>query len=690
MSEPLVIVGIDIGGTFTDIAALDPADGRLRIAKVPTDPRQPAIGLIDGLEMLRNGNAGSVAEVRHGTTIVTNALLEGNFAATGLLCTRGFRDVLETRRLWREHLFGYDCERPATVIPRRLRREIVERIGPGGEILVPLDEATVRAAAARFREAGVASIAVAYLFSFRNPAHEQQTRDILAEELPGIPVTISSEILPEVHEYERTSTTALNALLRPVIERYLATARASLAHAGVRTPLRIVRSDGALMGPEFAAKEPVRLVNSGPAAGVIGAARLGAQLGWRNIVTLDMGGTSTDVALVWEGEPMRVFETDIAWNIPIRSTQMDIRSIGAGGGSLVGIDTGGVLAVGPKSAGADPGPVAYGRGGTQATLTDALLILGVLPEALLGGRLLLDRAAAADAFATALPQFPTPEEAASAVFELTLQKMAVLMREVTVTRGYDPRDCVLFCYGGAGAVFALDLARELEMATVYVPPAATVFSAVGATLSCVAYEAARGIYTPAGTLTTEAMGVAVRDVAGRALALLAADRLPLAELRLEVDIKYRVQPESLTIPLGGGDGSAVPEALDRFDAAALLTSVARFHALHSQLYGLDREREAVDLVTLRAIAAGPGSTGWSLRRAASRASSEATPRGARPWVRGKALLDGVPAVAIDGLAHDWVEGPCFLEDSYTTIPVPPGARGRMDDLGGIVLEWLRE
>ena len=689
MTDRHEIIGIDVGGTFTDIAALDPATGLFRIAKVPTVPLRPELGLIEGLRALPTGEDASPAEIRHGTTIVTNALLERRFAPTGLLCTRGFRDVLETRRLWREHLFGYDWERPVSIIPRQLRLEVTERIGPGGEILYPLDEDDVRAAARILDAARVESVAVAYLFSFRNSVHERRTRELLAAELPGVPVTLSAEILPEVHEYERTSTAALNALLRPTIERYLRTVAASLKGAGVDAPLWIVRSDGALMGPNVAASEPIRLVNSGPAAGVIGSARLGGRLGWPNIVTLDMGGTSTDVALVWDGEPLRVPESDVAWNIPIRAMQMDVRSIGAGGGSIIGSDEGGILTVGPRSAGADPGPVAYGRGGTEATLTDALLLLGVLPDALLGGRLQLDRTAAALAVVAALPAFGSPIEAAAAVQELTLQKMAVLIREVTVERGYDPRDCVLFCFGGAGALFALDLAAELEMTTVYVPPAATVFSAVGATLSRVAYEAKTGVYARIETLDSATLAAEARDVAGRALALLAADALPLAELRLEVDLKYRVQPETITVPLGAGRGVFAPADLLALGDDIVAASIARFHAQHLQLYDLDRGLEAVDLVTLRAIAAGPGSDGWALR-GTSDETVEAGPPRTRTWVRGGVSLADIPALSFRLLRAGPVAGPCFLEDAYTTIPVPPGATARIDDLGGIVLRWNQD
>ena len=285
--------------------------------------------------------------------------------------------------------------------------------------------------------------------------------------------------------------------------------------------------------------------------------------------------------------------------------------------------------------------------------------------------------------------FGSPIETAAAAQELTLEKMAVLIREVTVARGYDPRDCVLFCFGGAGALFGLDLASELEMRTVYVPPAATVFSAVGATLSRVAYEAKTGIYARIETLDPAALAAAARDVADRALALLAGDALPVAELRLEVDLKYRVQPETLTVPLGARVGVFDLADLQDLDDDIFAASVGRFHALHRQLYGLDRGGEAVDLVTLRAIAAGPGSDGWALRGTTGE-RVEPTPRRTRTWVRRGISLADVPAISIGRLHAGPVTGPCFLEDAYTTIPVPPGATARIDDLGGIVLRWIKD
>lgn len=666
------VVGVDIGGTFTDIVAIDPSSGMLLAAKTPTTPGALERGVATGLREVSEGGSAILGEVRHGTTVVTNALLEGRVAKTALLCTRGHRDILDMRRLWRERLFGYDWERPPSLIPRSMRFEIDERVGPGGEVLRPLDEEQVRACAARLRTEGIDAVAVAYLFSFRNPSHELATAQILEEELPGIPISLSSDVLPEVHEYERTSTTVINAQVRPRISRYLSDLHETLASVGARGPLRIVRSDGSLISPAVAADKPVRLVHSGPAVGVTGTARLAGWLGWRNVVTLDMGGTSTDVSLIWDGEPLRTFELDLAWNIPVRATQIDIQSIGAGGGSVVGSGPGGRLFVGPRSAGAEPGPACYGRGGSDATVTDALLVMGALPDELLGGEIRLDRDLAEKALLRALPDFSAPREAAEAVYTVTLHKMAVLTREVTINRGYDPRECVLVCFGGAGGLFAVDLAGELNMSTVYVPPAASVFSAVGAALARLSYEAIDGMFVRLEALSPERLRGTTAALTDRVREPLLADGVDVDEVRIEADLKYRSQPETLTMPFDAESDDPLPAAL------------ARFHDEHEKRFGLRRETEPVDLVTLRAIGMGPSTESWSLSPPHPVAALDAGHLQPRTWFRGGRAISGVEVFALETL--DRVEGPAFLEDAYTTIAVPPGSRARRDHLGGILLE----
>lgn len=667
------IVGADIGGTFTDIIAVDPDSGELVAAKTPTTPDRLELGVVAGLRELMSRTGVELGEVRHGTTVVTNALLERRVARTALLCTKGFRDILDMRRLWRERLFGYDWVRPPSLLPRSMRFEVDERIDAQGSVLTALEETQIHEHAVRLRELEVEAVAVAYLFSFRNPTHERETARILAEDLPGIPVSLSSDVLPEVHEYERTSTTVINSQVRPSISRYLADLQATLDRVGARGPLRMVRSDGSLISPTVAADLPVRLVHSGPAVGVTGVVRLAGWLGWKNVVTLDMGGTSTDVSLIWDGEPLRTFEYDVDWNIPVRATQIDIQSIGAGGGSIVGSGAGGRLFVGPRSAGAEPGPACYGRGGEEATVTDALLALGALPDQLLGGGLTLERAAAEGALLRALPEFENAQAAAEAVYTVTLHKMAVLTREVTINRGYDPRECVLVCFGGAGGLFAVDLARELSMSSVYVPPAASVFSAVGAALARVSYEAINGLFMHLEDLSVEQLRGAVRLLTDRVRGPLVDDGLDVTQLRIEADLKYRAQPETLTIPLQM-QGSEDP----------LPPAVAVFHDEHEKRFGLRRDREPIDLVTLRAIGMGPSTETWSL--SPPRAVATLAPKGFQPreWYRDVEPLHNVQVVALGEVER--VEGPIFIEDAYTTLAIPPGATAERDRLGGILLE----
>ena len=502
--------------------------------------------------------------------------------------------------------------------------------------------------------------------------------EIVAEELPGVPISISSELLPQIHEYERTSTTAINALVSPLVQQYLDRVDETLVSADVAGPLRMVRSDGLLMTPPTAAREPVRLAMSGPAAGVQGAARLGRRLQTPNIVTLDIGGTSTDVSLIWEGEPLKTAQKDIEWNIPVRATQVDIGTIGAGGGSIAGIDLAGALLVGPGSAGAVPGPACYGRGGTRATVTDALAVLGTFPPGLLGGDFRLDLEAAATALTASLPSYGDAHDAAAAVARVTLHKMAVLIREVTTNRGFDPRACSLFAFGGAGGAFAVDLARELGMRIAYVPPAASVFSALGAALSQVGYETSQSLLASVTDTDPARLAEAVAAVERRAGDALSGEGVPLTELRVAVALKYRSQPHAVDVALPAGD-----DVMTRLGGA-----VARFHDEHARQYGM-RRTDPVDLVAVSATALGPDTGEWPLTAMRLATTGTGAARPPRDWYRDGERLRDVPVIPlVSGGSGERHAGPCFVEDAFASIAVPPGATATIDALGGVTLEVL--
>ncbi|GAA2591589.1 hydantoinase/oxoprolinase family protein [Dactylosporangium fulvum] len=670
-----VLLGVDIGGTFTDIVAVNPRTGEVIEAKTPTTHHGLEEGLRKGIKLIQDAGY-SIKSVNHGTTVITNALTEGNLAKTAVLCTRGFRDVLEFKRLWRERLFGYDWERPDALVPRDLRFEVAERIGAEGQVVVALDEDEVRSIARKLREEEVAAVAVTFLFSFKNPAHERRTVEILAEELPDIPVSASADILPEIHEYERAATTTVNALVRPVIAGYLDRVSKTLAEIGVSGPLRMVRSDGALMTPKAAQREPFRLINSGPSAGVIGANLVGREEGWDRIITMDMGGTTTDVALIWDGVAQRSRENDVLWNTPVRASQVDIRSIGAGGGSIIGLDATG-LYVGPRSAGSMPGPACYGHGGTNATVVDALLVLGALPVGLARDTLRLDVEASRQALINSMPGYASAEEAALAVYEVTLSKMALLIREMTVNRGYDPRECVLMCFGGAGGAFAVDLAEHLGIEKVCLPPASSVFSAFGAARSRPVSECIIGISERRENLTDNDVTKLFKQVEGDVRARMADENESVVDIEFEIDVKYRSQPETLTVPVENtGDAPTATDA-----------AIAAFHSEHTRLYHLDRSDEAVEIVLVRARALGAESE--VVARVSTHGTSAEDPAATSPsrtWHRPGKSHDAVEVVSLSAMP-EVVNGPAFLQDENTTIAVPPGSRAtRSPKSGAVILE----
>ncbi len=490
-------IGIDIGGTFTDLVALDEATGSVVDTKALSTPQD----LLQGILRCVDQAGARLDDCRlaiHGTTIGINALLEHKGARTGLVTTEGFRDVLEIGRGNFLRMYDVLYRRPTPLVPRGRRLEVGERVTARGEILAPLDEAAVRAAARQLAADGVESVAVCFLFSFRNPEHERRAAEILAEMLPGVSISVSHRITQEWREYERTSTTVVNAYVRPIMDRYLGAFERGLAGRGFRGQLLITQSNGGAFSVQAAASKPVHTIESGPAAGAIGCASLAQALGADRLISFDMGGTTAKCAIVAGGLVQTTDEYHVDGH-PLRIPVIDITEVSAGGGTIAWIDAGGALALGPQSAGADPGPVCYGRGGAEPTVTDANLVLGrIAAGRFLGGTMPLDQPAAARAIEErlGLPLGLARDSAAAGVVRLADVKMALAVRSITTERGLDPRDYTLVAYGGGGPLHAVAIARELGIPRVIIPPAPSTFSAWGMLATDLRHDLVRTVLEP--------------------------------------------------------------------------------------------------------------------------------------------------------------------------------------------------
>jgi N-methylhydantoinase A len=646
-------LGVDVGGTFTDLAAL--VDGRVVTAKVPSTPRDQSEAVMAVVEA---AGLDAVAAFAHGMTVATNALLERRGARTALVTTEGFRDVLEIGRQARPSLYDLARRRPAPLVPRELRVTVRERMGPDGE-LAPLDDASLAEAVDALRAAEVEAVAVCLLFGFLHPEHERRVGEAVREALPGVHVSLSCDVLPEMREYERMSTTVADAYLAPALSRYLRALASKAQDAGLPAP-RVMQSSGGVVDLEDAAERAASCVLSGPAGGVVGAAYAARASGFADVLTFDMGGTSTDVAPVVGGEAQTTTGSVIA-GVPLRHPAVDVHTVSAGGGSIATADRGGALHVGPRSAGADPGPAAYGKGGTEPTVTDANLLLGYLRDgAQLGGEVVLDRALSEQALA-ALGERLGLDAVATAlgVIEVANAEMVRALRVISVQRGLDPRDFALVAFGGAGPLHACALAEELGVATVLVPRASGVLSALGLAIS----DLRRDLVAPYPAALDGLDADAVAD-AYAALEEQAEHDLPGAACARAADLRYRRQSFELTVAADDWDGLA-----------------ERFHAEHERRHGYAMPGEPVELVALRVTAtvevASP-----ELTEAPGSGAQAAGERQARFGERSVT----VPVYDRDALgAGDELEGPAIVELAGATCVVRPGWRGRVDDAGTLVL-----
>ena len=589
-------LGVDVGGTFTDLVIHDVETGRLEFAKTPSTPGNQAAAVTAGAQELIDRlriSADSIGFFIHGTTVATNTLLERKGARTALVGTHGFRDILQIGRQDRPHLYDWRLRRPEPLVPRHLRFEVRERVLYTGEVLEPLHHEDVQRVIERLREAEVNAVAVCLLHSYANPVHEHAIGEALREALPEVSVSLSFEVVPEFKEYERMSTATINAYVAPVMGGYLRRLQRSIADVGIDSNVHIMQSNGGTMGADTAADKPVHTILSGPAAGVIGSVALAGQAGYANAISVDMGGTSFDVSLAYEGEVRRTQDSEIE-RLPIKVPMVDIHTLGAGGGSVAWIDPGGALRVGPQSAGADPGPACYGRGGDEATVTDANLVLGRLnPEGFLGGRLTLDLRKAREAVAesVARPLDMGVEEAAEGIVRVVNAGMIKGIRVVSVARGYDPREFCLVAFGGAGPVHAAELAAELDIPKVLVPIAPGVTSALGLLMADLRHDLVWTVLLQSGKVQPSELSSRYAEMEEEALTQMRregfeSDRVTLVRI---ADVRYVGQGYELEVPVAAG----------RLTDADVDAVYARFHDAHRRVYGYARPESPLEIVNLR-------------------------------------------------------------------------------------------
>ncbi len=672
-------IGIDIGGTFIDLVLSD--ESGLRLYKFPSTPDAPERGVVQALHNLMNTDvfeAETIDRMAHGSTVATNALLEGAWARTALVTTKGFRDVLEIGRQNRAHLYDLNVDRPAAIVSRDLRFECAERLDASGAIIRELSDTDIDAIAERIKAEDVEAVAVVFLFSYLNPAHEHRVGERLREVL-NVPITLSSDVLPEFREYERTSTTAVCASLRPVIERYLRNLADQSVDLGIKPEWQIMQSNGTVISATQAQREPVRILLSGPAAGVQGAKTIGQALGAPNLITMDMGGTSCDVALIQDGEIGQTTTGSVGKH-PVAVRMNEIHTIGAGGGSIAWIDAGGALRVGPKSAGAAPGPACYGRGGRLPTVSDAHAVLGhLLPSLPLGGSLSLDVSLAQAAVGTIADYLHmSVEQTALGILDVADAAMERAVRVISVERGYDPRGFSLLAFGGAGPLHAVSIARRLGIPRVIVPAAAGVLSAMGL-LTCEAgRDYGRSVLRPLAAMSDMMLLKHLRELELRGLEELCAEGIEASALQCEIsaDLRYQGQSHELNIRL-------LPRAKVALSSHEVAELTEAFHQEHLTRYGHASHKEAIELVALRLrMTAPPASSQLRVQF-----DSDLLPSYDAPvWFDESGPVD-THIIDRRGLAEDArIDGPAVLWGTDATLIVPPGVAGTCDAMGTVQLE----
>lgn len=689
-------IGVDIGGTFTDLVLLD-GDGTCFARKVPSTPPDPAEAVIAGVALILEDAglaATDVSEVLHGTTVGSNTLLQKVGARTGLITTRGFRDVLEIGRIRTPDMFDLTWDKPLPLVRRQLRREIDERIDARGNVLKPLDAEEVRRVGGELLALGIQSLAICFINSYRNPEHELAAERVLREAYPHLPVTASVAVLPEQREYERTSTAVVNAYVQPVMSNYLKRLRLGLETLGIRAPVLVGNSNGGLSAIDVAVTKPVFFISSGRSAGVVGAARLGETVARRELIVFDMGGTTASASLVQEGEIARATEYEFRDGISTPSRfikaggymmsvpTIDVAEVGSGAGSIAWLDAGGLLHVGPVSAGAEPGPACYGRGGTKPTVTDANVALGMLPERLAGGALSLDRAKARKAIEeqVAAPLGLTVDAAAHGIRDVANANMTRAIRAVTVERGVDPRDFTLLAFGGSGPLHACDLARALDIPKVLFPRMPGVFTAMGMLTGDVEHYFIRPCPGPLDAFDrTEARRI-MAALGEEARICMARDGFgeTETELAFSLDLRFAGQDSAIQVPLP-----------DRLTEACRQDLRQEFIARYEKLYQY-ASSDAVESTSIRLLARGRrrnklefGALNLPARREDAMPETRQVHFGAaHGWLE-------TPVMARESLTGRQ-SGPLIVQSADSTIVVPPDVVLSADPAGNLLAELPRE
>lgn len=671
-------VGFDIGGTFTDFFIIDERTGRIIKEKTPTTPDDFAEGCLRGFrQILADYDLVSedISELNHGSTVATNALLEAEGQRTGVITTEGFRDVVAIGREKRRNLYDYSPSKLPPLTERRDRLAVPERMSANGEVLTPLDESAVRDAVAEFRDEDVESVAISYLHSYANDTHERRTAEILSES-SDLFVSISSEVLPEINEFERTYSTVINAYIGPLVHEYVRDLADGLEAIGIDRQLQIMQANGGMITPDKMDNRCLRLINSGPAAGVLGSRTLMVEADIQNLITLDIGGTSADASIIREQEVETVLEGEIS-QIPLVFPQVDVRTIGAGGGSITWIDDAGVLKVGPKSAGAQPGPICYGNGGADLTVTDASLLLGYLnPEYFLGGDMILERdpvESTFEAFADALSL--GRHELANGILEIATENMAQTLRLVSVEKGHDPREFWLMPYGGAGPLLADRVARKLDISNLIIPIAPGVLSAYGLLSADIEYDFSKSKSFLVDEIDQATARGLKDDLLAQAEAV--ADGTTSGEFKraYSLDMRYRGQTTKITIDV---------EDLDRSNVQA---AAEEFIQQYETLYGHSNPESAIEVVTWRVKTVSPSDATSRPDVSTPAAGSKPTPTSTRdcfdPTIgefRSYEIYDRYELPS--GATFD---APAIIEENESTTVVGGDGEIEVDELGNLLI-----